>query len=82
MLASFDTIVIDAPALQTSFDGVVLASRSDATVLVVEAEAIPQAVVLNLRETLEASGARLAGVVMNRRRYYIPLAGLQEPDGF
>jgi protein-tyrosine kinase len=72
LLVSFDTIVIDAPSLQSSFDGVVLASKSDATVLVVEAEATPQAVVLNLRDTLESSGARLAGVVMNKRRYYIP----------
>ena len=72
LLASFDTLVIDAPSLQSSFDGVVLAARADAAVLVVEAESTPQAVVMNLRDTLESSGAKLAGVVMNKRRYYIP----------
>jgi Mrp family chromosome partitioning ATPase len=71
-LASFDTIVIAAPSLQSSFDGVVLAARADAAVLVVEAESTPQAVVENLRDTLASAGARLAGVVMNKRRYYIP----------
>jgi protein-tyrosine kinase len=72
LLTSFDTIVIDGPSLQSSFDGVVLAVKADATVLVVEAESTPQPVVENLRDTLAASGAKLAGVVMNKRRYYIP----------
>lgn len=72
LLASFDTIVIDAPSLQSSFDGVMLAAKADATVLVVEAETTPQPVVMNLRDTLASSGATLAGVVMNKRRYYIP----------
>jgi Mrp family chromosome partitioning ATPase len=73
LLASFDTVVIDAPPLQSSFDGVVLAANADATVLVVEAETTPQAVVMNLRDTLASSGAKLAGVIMNKRRYYIPM---------
>lgn len=71
-LASFDTVVIAAPCLQSSFDGVVLAAKADATVLVVEAESTPQAVAENLRDTLTSAGATLAGAVMNKRRFYIP----------
>lgn len=72
MRALFDTIIIDAPALETSFDGVAFAARADATVLVVEAESTRQQVVEKLRDTLRDAGARLIGIVMNKRRFYIP----------
>ncbi len=69
---SFDTIVIDAPSMQASFDGILLAAKADATVMVVEAEKTPEPVVRKLRDTLVASGAKIAGIVMNKRRHYIP----------
>ena len=69
---SFDTVVIDAPALQTSSEGLSYAARSDAVVIVVEASSTREAVVENLRDTLDASGAKIAGLVLNKRRLYIP----------
>lgn len=72
MKDSFDTIVIDAPSLQSSSDGMTLASKSDAVIIVVEADSTRQPVVENLRDMLRACGAPIAGVVMNKRRYYIP----------
>ncbi|MDR3448289.1 MAG: hypothetical protein P4M15_00800 [Alphaproteobacteria bacterium] len=69
---SFGAVVIDAPSLKESADGIGLAVRADATVLVVEAEKTRQPVVENLRDTLTQGGAKIAGVVMNKRRYYIP----------
>lgn len=68
----FDMIVIDAIALQTSFDGIMLAAQSDAVVIVVEAEKTPQAVVQNLCHTLRAAGAHIAGAVINKYSHYIP----------
>ncbi len=72
LLGTYHTLIIDAPSLQSTFDGIVLASRADAVVIVVEAEATPQPVITHLRDTLTAAGATIAGVVMNKRRYYIP----------
>jgi hypothetical protein len=72
LLESFGTIVIDAPSLKDSPDGIGLTARADATVLVVEAEATRQPVIENLRDTLIGAGAKIIGVVMNKRRYYIP----------
>ena len=43
-----------------------------ATVIVVEAEKTPQPVIEHLRNTLTAAGAKTAGIVMNKRRFYIP----------
>jgi hypothetical protein len=68
----FDVIVIDAPALQTGSDGVAYARISNATILVVEAESTRKQVVENLRDTLTAAGAKIAGIVMNKREFHIP----------
>jgi Mrp family chromosome partitioning ATPase len=68
----FGTVVIDAPSLKESSDGIALAVRADATVLVVEAETTRQPVIENLRDTVGTAGAKIVGIVMNKRRYYIP----------
>ncbi|MGB4100936.1 MAG: hypothetical protein WBK91_03395 [Alphaproteobacteria bacterium] len=72
MRALFHTIVIDAPALETSFDGVAFAARADATILIVEAESTRRQVIERLHDTLRDAGANLVGLVMNKRRFYIP----------
>jgi protein-tyrosine kinase len=72
MKDSFDVIVVDAPSLQSSSDGVVLASKSDSVILVVESELTRQPVIENLRDTLLACGANIAGVILNKRKFYIP----------
>jgi protein-tyrosine kinase len=68
----FGTVVIDAPSLQSSPDGIALAAHADATVLVIEAELTRQPVIEHLRDTLTAAGAKIAGMVMNKRHFYIP----------
>jgi len=72
LLDVFDSIIIDAPSLQHSFEGVTLATKADATVLVIQAESTPEPVINNLRDTLNAAGAKLSGIVMNKRQYHIP----------
>jgi Mrp family chromosome partitioning ATPase len=68
----FDAVIIDAPALQTSLDGIAFAQASHQSVLVVEAETTRKEVVENLRDTLTSAGAKITGVVMNKRKFYIP----------
>lgn len=70
--AAFGTIVIDAPSLKDAPDGVAFAALADATVMVVESEKTRQPVVEHLRDTLRTANAKLAGVVLNKRRFYIP----------
>jgi Mrp family chromosome partitioning ATPase len=69
---NFDVVIIDAPALQASADGIAFAQVSHRCVLVVEAEATRKEVLENLRDTLTSANARIAGVVMNKRKFYIP----------
>jgi len=68
----FDVIIIDAPALNVSNEGIVYAQAATATVLIVEAEKTRKQVVDYLRDTLEAAGAKIAGAVLNKRKFYIP----------
>ena len=68
----FDVVVIDAPALQKSSDGIAFARVADATIIIVEAESTRKEVIENLRDTLTAAGAKIAGAVLNKRNYHIP----------
>lgn len=72
LLQQIDNIIIDAPALQQGFEGVLLASKADATIIVCEAESTPAPVAEKLRDTLTAAGARVAGIALNKRRFYVP----------
>jgi hypothetical protein len=68
----FDLIVIDAPALGTSSDGVRVSKLADGVAMVVEAgETRWQAIKRDLTR-LQAQGAKVLGVVLNKRKYYIP----------
>lgn len=74
LLELADTIIIDAAPLQSSSDGLLLAAKSTVSVVVIEAEKTPPEVVQNLCKMLKSAGAKVAGAVMNRRRYHIPEA--------
>lgn len=64
--------VVDTPAASRSPDGLVISSLADLVVLVVEAESTRVPVVNDLRDLIQSRGANLAGVVLNKRRFYIP----------
>ena len=61
-----DWVVVDAPAVERSRAGVMLASAMDATFLVVSAEAGDPRGPLHVRGALTAAGGHCPGVVLNR----------------
>lgn len=63
---NYDTIILDSPALAAVSDTRVLARLADATVFVVEWETTPRPVALESFRTLKASGACIAGVIMQK----------------
>lgn len=68
---AFDYVVLDGGSLETSPDSLLLARRVDGVVLVVESEtsaSLVREATMNLRK----AGANLLGVVLNRRRRYLP----------
>ncbi len=63
---NYDTIILDSPALAAVSDTRVLARLADATVFVVEWETTPRPVALESFRSLKSSGARIAGVIMQK----------------
>jgi Mrp family chromosome partitioning ATPase len=68
----FDHVVIDAPALQGHSETLVLCRKADAVVLVIRAGHTRNHSALWTRQQIQKAGGNLAGVVLNRRRYYVP----------
>lgn len=68
----FDFIVIDGPPVNRYADASVLASKVDGVILVVEADRTPVVEAEAAKRQLDKIGARILGVVLNRRRSYIP----------
>ncbi len=68
----FDMILIDSAPMAVSPDGLAIASKVDGIVLVVEAEKTRWQAVKTVRDSILRVGGNILGVVLNKRRYYIP----------
>ena len=69
---SFDLILLDTPPVQESSDALLLMPEIDGVILVVEAEKTRWQVARNVCTKLKKQGGSILGVVLNRRRHYIP----------
>ena len=67
-------MIVDGPPITVYSDAAILAPLVDGVVLVVEAEKTRWEVVSQAKRTLEESGGRILGAVLNRQRYHIPPA--------
>ncbi|NBB14426.1 hypothetical protein GVN21_03520 [Caulobacter sp. SLTY] len=68
----FELIILDCPAVERSSSGILLSALSDLSLLVVEAEETRAPVAEQVIRRIEASGGVVFGVVLNKRRFYIP----------
>lgn len=75
--AVFDLVLIDSPALERAFTGVMLAPHVDSTVIVVAAETTRASAARILRDRLTEVGGTIAGVVLNKRRFHVPRAAYE-----
>ena len=69
---TYDLVLINAPPLARSSAGIELAALADMTLLVVEAEHTRAPVARRLIERVQAAGGQVLGVILNKRRFYIP----------
>lgn len=67
----FDHVVIDAPGLHHP-ESLILCRKADGVVLVVRAGQTRNHAAVWARQQIDNARCNLAGVVLNRRRYYIP----------
>lgn len=68
----FDLILIDSPSFGVSTDGIALSDKVDGVILVVEAEKTRWQIVLALKDSIINRGGKILGVIINKKKYYIP----------
>ena len=72
MRSQFDYIIFDGNSILTSSEAATIAVDFDAVILVVACEQTKWEVVQMVQEKIEKAGASVLGVVLNKRRFYIP----------
>jgi capsular exopolysaccharide synthesis family protein len=72
MYKRFDFLILDSPPAPIYSEFRVLCSKVDGVVLVLNSGKTRRQVALRAKKELEEAGSKLLGVVLNRRKYYIP----------
>ncbi len=70
--STFDHVVFDGGSLETAPDALLVAGRADGVVMVVQAERTDAESVQRAAAQFRNAGAKLLGVVLNRRREHLP----------
>lgn len=72
MKGQADWVLFDSPPINLFNDAMILASRVDGVVMVIQAEKTRWEVVHRAKQRIENSNQNIVGVVLNKRRFYIP----------
>jgi protein-tyrosine kinase len=68
----YELVVVDSPPATASADGLAMCGRVDGVVLVLQAERTRWPVAQSVKNAIVRSGGKVLGVVLNRRKFYIP----------
>ena len=72
MRLSFDYVILDVPPVTVHADAQIISRQVDGVILVLESGKTRRQVVHKAKTEIEASSGNLLGVVINKRKYYIP----------
>ena len=70
--ATFRLTIVDCPPIMTSPDTASLSGYADGVILVIEAEKTRVPVIMRAKKEIEEGDGKIYGVVMNKRKHYIP----------
>lgn len=68
----FDYVILDAPPVNSYAESKVMGTKVDGVILVIESGKTRKQVTIRAKQELEDAGAKLLGVILNRRKHYIP----------
>jgi capsular exopolysaccharide synthesis family protein len=68
----YDYVILDGPPIPSFSEARVLCTKVDGVVLVIEAGKTREQVAVRAKKELEEAGGKILGVVLNKRKYYIP----------
>jgi capsular exopolysaccharide synthesis family protein len=69
-----DYLILDGPSVLSSSDASVISKHFDGVILVVECEKTRWEVVQLAKDRIDKIGGNILGIILNRRKYYIPKA--------
>jgi capsular exopolysaccharide synthesis family protein len=72
MRKSFDYLILDAPPVTIFSEAQVISSKVDGVILIIESGKTRRQVALKAKKEIEAAGGNFLGVVLNKRKFYIP----------
>ena len=72
MREKFDYIILDGPPVPSFSESRVICTKVDGVVLVVHSGKTREQVALRAKNQLEEAGGKVLGMVLNRRKHYIP----------
>jgi capsular exopolysaccharide synthesis family protein len=72
MKSIVDWVLFDSPPVNSFDDSMALADRMDGVVMVIQAEKTRSELAQSAKQQLENAGGNILGVVLNKRRFYIP----------
>ncbi len=68
----FDYVIIDSPPINGYAETLMIAKKVDGVILSLESGKSRKQVAIKAKQQIDESGAKFIGVIMNRRKYYIP----------
>jgi protein-tyrosine kinase len=68
----FDYVILDGPPVPSFSEARVVCAKVDGVVMVVESGKTREQVAVRAKKELEEAGGKVLGVVLNRRKHYIP----------
>ena len=72
MRDKFAYVILDAPSVTSYAETKVMATKVDGVILVIESGKTRRQVAIKAKQELEDAGAKVLGVILNRRKHYIP----------
>jgi capsular exopolysaccharide synthesis family protein len=72
MAQKFDYVVVDGPPLDEAPESIALSTQVDGVILVINAQRTRRKIALRAKQQIGEVGGKLLGVVLNRRKYYVP----------
>ncbi len=72
MREKFDYVILDAPPVNSYAETKIMGKKVDGVILVIESGKTRKQVAIRAKQELEEAGAKVLGVILNRRKHYIP----------
>ena len=72
MREKFDYVILNAPPVNSYAETKVLGKKVDGVMLIIESGKTRKQVAVRAKQELENAGAKVLGVILNRRKHYIP----------